>query len=197
MQFNKLKALILATSAVAGLAFLAPSVQAASTATMNVTVDSIDAVAVTKLNDMNFGRWLLTHDGAGGDIVITLDPEDNSATAVTGGTSTAQQIAGTSRSGRLQVVIPAGINNYDLDMIVAVAPTAFTDAAAFSIDNLTYATASQTGSNAITINSPETVTVITGGLVGEVVSFGADLTVAAQPVANGIDTASFDVEFTY
>lgn len=198
MQFKHLKGLVLATSAIVGLSFAATSADAANPETMGVSVESIDAITVDKLNDMNFGKWLLDHDGVE-NIVIVLDPNDNTATvtpALT--TSAAQQIAGTSRSGRLAVTIPAGINNYELGMIVDN-PVAFTDAAAYTLTEVTYTTATETTPTPIATDGSQNlpVTVVTGG-TAEVVYFGGELTIIAQPATNVLDNAaSFDVTFNY
>jgi hypothetical protein len=198
MQFKHVKGLVLATSAIVGLSFAATSANAADSATMGVSVEAIDAVDVEKLNDMNFGKWLIDHDGTE-DIVIVLDPTDNSATvtpALT--TSAAQQIAGTSRSGRLEVTIPAGINNYELTMTVDN-PTAFTDASAYALTAVSYATASDTMEADVdtTGATDYPVTVVTGG-TPEVVYFGGELTISDNPAATGVDdTAGFDVTFAY
>lgn len=197
MQFKHLKGLVLATSAIVGLSFAATSADAANPETMGVSVESIDAIQVAKLNDMNFGKWLLDHDGSE-NIVIVLNPNDNTATvtpALT--TSSAQQIAGTSRSGRLAVTIPAGINNYTLGMIVDN-PVAFTDAG-YALTTVTYTTATEIAPTTIATDGSQNrpVTVVTGG-TAEVVYFGGTLTISAQPTTNVLDNAaSFDVTFNY
>lgn len=196
MQFKTLKGLILATSAIAAITFVTTDVNAATSASMGVSIESIDAVDVTKLNDMNFGKWLLTYSAE--DIVLTLNPNTSAVTVGALTTSTAQQLAATSRSGRLTVDIPSGINNYTLDMTVA-APTDFTDTAAYEMTSISYATASESTPATVTADGTTThpVTVLTGG-TPETVFFGGVLTVDAQPTTNVLDSGStFTVNFAY
>lgn len=195
MQFKSLKGLILATSAIAAVTFTATDVRAATSASMGVSVESIDAVDVTKLNDMNFGKWLLNYSAE--SIVLTLNPLTNAVSVNSLTTSSAQQLASTSRGGRLAVDIPAGINNYTLDMTVA-APSAFTDTAAYTLTSISYATATEAVAT-VTADGVAThpVTVLTGG-TPETVYFGGVLTVGAQPTTNVLDNgASFTVNFAY
>lgn len=199
MQFKQFRAVALATTAVMGIALLPTNTQAANPETMNASIEAIAAITVAKLNDMNFGKWLLNHENAE-DMVLTLDPLDNSV-EVNGGValvdSTAQQLASTSRGGRLAVTIPAGINNYSLHMSVDNV-VQYTDTE-YEITAVTYATATEavTPIPLLDGTGDYPVTVLTGG-TAEVVYFGGDLTVTADPTDTTTpQSASFDVLFAY
>lgn len=195
MQFKSLKAVALATTAVMALSFPINS-QAADNATVNAVIEAMPALNVIKVSNMDFGRWILTHDGAGGDIVLLMDTAGN-VTPTAGGTSAAIEIdTNASTAGRLDVLLPVGLNAYALDMTVA-AIVDFADAA-YTLSDLTYTTATQAGQNAITADGTTVhpVTVVTGG-VPEIVNFGGTITVTATPTPGVDSDGAFTATFAY
>jgi hypothetical protein len=195
MQFKQLRAAALATTAVMGLALIPSSTQAANNAAMTASIEAVDAVSVTNLNNMNFGKWLLNYDT--NDIVLTMDPLTSVVTPTTTAPSTAAQLSGTSRSGRMAVELPSGIEQYVLDMTVSTI-TDFADTA-YTLTSLSYATATEAVAT-ITADGTTThpVTVIHGGATSdEVVYFGGVITVSGA-VTPGVDNdATFTATFNY
>lgn len=199
MQFKSLKGLLLATSAIAGLTFAASSADAADNASVSVSIQQIAAVEAVNLTNMQFGRWILNHDGAGGDIALVMDTTGDIAPTA-GGTSTAVEIDPTSGSsaGRIGVLLPSGIDNYELSMTVAdFSATNFTDTN-YVLSALTYGTVTEGANQAVTADGTTVhpVTVVTGG-VQEVVNFGATITVSGTPTAGVANDASFTATFAY
>lgn len=193
MKLNYLKGLVLATTALVGVSIATSSVKAADNVAVGVGVDSIVALEVAKLNDMTFGKWLFDVE-VGSSSTLVLNPTTNAVVSAPGGASTFSQIANTSRSGRVSVDIPAGMNNYALKMQRG-AITDFTDTG-LSLTEVTYITAIE-ATPAILVEAVDAnVTVVSGG-TPEAVSFGGTLTVTEQPADGPATPAEFTVTFAY
>lgn len=194
MQFKSLKGLMLAASAIAGLTSVATNSQAADNATMNTVIEAVPALNVVKTSNLDFGRWLLSHDT--NDIVLVMDTTGNVTPSTTAPSTVLELDTNASAAGRIDVNLPAGLNNYLLDMTVSTI-TDFADAA-YTLSAITYGTATEGANQAVTADglAVHPVTVVTGG-IPEVVTFGATITVSATPTP-GIDSdGSFTVTFAY
>lgn len=183
MQFKSIKAVALATTAVMALSFPLNNSQAADNATVNAVIEAMPALDVIKVRNMDFGRWILTYD-AGFDLV--LDTAGNVTTTAAGDDVAIEIDTNASTAGRLDVTLPVGLNNYELDMTVDTL-TDFTDGA-YTLSAPTYGTVTEGQDQPITADglAVHPVTVVTGG-VPEIVTFGATITIESTPTP-GVDS---------
>lgn len=195
MRFISRKILI--ASSVAALGLGAYGVNAAPMAVLTASITSIGALNATNVAPMNFGSWLMTGAGGGGEeLVFVKSPVTGVVVATPGATSTAVSIVANAIPAQQTVQITGGTADEDgLEIDVTydnLQNFADTDAV---LSAITYNTATETGSNALTISTPATVTIV-DGTVAEPVYFGGTVTVAGA-IASGANTATIDVTYTY
>jgi hypothetical protein len=198
MNFKRTK--ILATVAVAalmGVVFSSSSSNAAAVnPTVNASITTSSAITVADGQDMTFGTWFLIFRNADNfslhmttaGVITAVGLGPTPATD-----SRAINILAAAQVGTVTVQLPAGVSGVVLNM-QRTAITDFTDVA-LTLNNITYATATEGANLALPATTNVPVTAVTGG-TPETVSFGADIDVTATP-ADATHTASFDVSFAY
>jgi hypothetical protein len=180
----------LLTAGLLGLAFL-PSQEAHAQTTINATLSVSNAITGTAGNALDFGTWVLGHDGSD-NFDLVKDTTAGPATVSGLTTSAAVEITPSAGPGTATVTTAVGVDNYNISMNLD-SITDFADAA-LTLTNITYLTDSSAEA-ALAINTPVSVNVTTGG-ANETVTFGGTVQVTAEPT-DGAKTASFDVSFSY
>lgn len=180
----------------AGLIALASSAYAAPMATLNASITSIGALNATNVAPLNFGSWLMTGAGTGGEELVFVKSVATGAVSVTpGATSTAVSIVANAVRAQQTVDIPGGTSTED-GLIIDVT---YNNLVPFGDNNavlsdIVYQTANQ-AATPMTSGVAYPVT-IAAGATPEPVYFGATITVDGA-IPNGANTASIDVTYNY
>ncbi len=193
MTFQNIKKIAAVAVALMGITFVSSAANAQTTVNASITTDA--AITVVDGNDIDYGTWLLIHRNSD-DFTLTMDTAGVITPGGLGGgagDSVAQELVAANQVGTLTVDLPLGATNVELAMQRG-AITPFADAA-LTLQNITYATATETGNNVLAEATPVVATVVAGG-TPETVSFGSEIDVTGQP-ADTTHTASFDITFAY
>ena len=193
MNFKSLRYAAAVAAVTAGITGFAGQASAQTPVVTTLTVNS--TVTVADVADPDFGTWFLIFRNADA-FELTMDTAGNvTANNLAGGAgnSVALNLVAAPSEGTVTVDLPAGANgvvlNMQRDNIVD-----FLDGG-LTLQNITYATATEGANQVFAALTNEPVTVVTGG-TPETVSFGGEIAVTAQP-ANAAHTASYNVTFAF
>ena len=188
MRRNTFKLMATVCAVAMGIVY-APSGAQAQSEDVPITLTTTSAITVTAGDAMDFGEWLLLHDGTN-DIDLVMDPfADTVIGTPAGGASTAVEINPGLTIGSLLVQTPAAA---PVNMFGAI--TDFTDAG-LSYGSPTFSlNATAAAALSIAAGTP-TVFTATGG-ADDTIEYGGTVTVSATP-ADSAHTANLNVTFSY
>ncbi len=188
MRHNTLKLMAL-TSAVA-LSFAFTNNSFAQTQ-VPVTLTTNSAITAAPGDDMDFGSWILVHDGTGtGNVTLVLSPLGG-VTETVGNTSVGEEITASASAGSVDFSTPAAAA---INVYAAINPD-FSDAG-LALSALTYSLNGGSVATLSVASATPTAMTSTGGGTTDVLSLGGTVTMTATP-ADADHTASLDIFISY
>ena len=190
MRRNTLKLLAYACTIALGTTIVSNDVFAQAV-NVPVTLGTSSTISVAWSADMDFGTWLLIHDGAGGDITLDLNPLTGAVVNTDGGTSFSAEVTASASVGTIDFSTPAAATVQVYGTI-----TDFAGGSGLALTDPLYVLNSTGPAAALSVlvGAPTSMSA-TGG--ADVLELGATVTVTASPADAGNNPASIDVTFSY
>lgn len=195
MKFSKYLHMAAIGTLVMGMGYIT-AVEAAPTATVNVTLRTVGALTATVVDPMAFGKWNI-NSTAGSIQLVKATTGGVTASGATGG-ATAVALATNATPAQVTVAIDGGADPDEDATVVQLERTAVVDFAGgiLALSDITYRTATEVGENVLAVTPATEDVTIVDGATAEPVFFGGTIT-ATGTVASGDNAASFDVTFSY
>lgn len=194
MNFKTFKTLAALGAATLALSTMSGAVKAADNADVTASLTTHSSITAANGTDMDFGRFLIIVRNS--ETPTIEIPANSNTYAIVGATqSTVVPLDGVNAGvrGTATVTLPTGADN----TAIQVTLDSITDfaGAALDITAASYSTATETGNNALPLNTGSIVTTVTGG-TPETVTFGATVTANSTPT-DGSYSGALNITFDY